>query len=295
MPEDIWPIDQAVEPGTFGELLDLLRRRDGAHLVYRGQRNFEWLLECTLSRALREQAAQGGPINLELLESMVVDQGSDDHVNEVESNLLRVFTEQAAAMALPELPPSTDRLGWWELMQHHGAPTRLLDWTKSPFVGLWFAFADHRHCDGDAALWIFNTRISWLNHLEDVEATKDPSRDALLDDRDWQNRLADRVIADQSAVVPLVISPRLKVPRVRAQQSVLTLVPRVQAPKAFNHFVLKSFSTRVRLRSEWKPLVLDLCLNEGITRAELFRDLDSIGYALKETLTKNRPFKGLSG
>jgi len=49
-------------------------------------------------------------------------------------------------------------------------------------------------------------------------------------------------------------------------------------------------STRIRLRSSWRPRVLDLCGNMGITRAALFRDLDSIGDALMETLTKSRPF-----
>jgi hypothetical protein len=124
------------------------------------------------------------------MESMVVDRDFTRHVFNVETKLLRVFMEQAKGLALPDLPPRIDRLAWWELMQHHRVPTGLLDWTRSPFIALWFAFWQHGEADGDAALWVFDTRTSWLSHGRALSGADQPDWENFLDDRQWENRIA---------------------------------------------------------------------------------------------------------
>ena len=49
-----------------------------------------------------------------------------------------------------------DRAAWLTLMQHYGLPTRLLDWSESPLVALYFALSSDKDAETDAAVWVLN-------------------------------------------------------------------------------------------------------------------------------------------
>jgi len=49
---------------------------------------------------------------------------------------------------LPRPPQTTDRLGWMQVAQHYGLPTRLLDWTQNAAIALYFASSEDMDKDG---------------------------------------------------------------------------------------------------------------------------------------------------
>lgn len=101
--------------------------------AFRGQQDCEWPLSSSLFRYLSAHVPKG-----------------DWERREFHS--LKVFMRQAHLL-LERVPAEDQTFEWWGLMQHHGAPTRLLDFSFSPYVAAFFALEKATHT---AAVWALN-------------------------------------------------------------------------------------------------------------------------------------------
>ena len=123
------------------------------HLVFRGQRDKNWSLEPTLTRLLQDDKKY----NIE-----------PRNIQAVINNHLDTFRQKITGRRGFNPPHLLDD-DLWALGQHHGLATPLLDWTRSPYAAVFFAFRELDN-NSDRAVWALNqyTLEIGSNSLSDI-------------------------------------------------------------------------------------------------------------------------------
>jgi FRG domain len=119
---------------SWEDFLKLVTQPPYSHWAFRGERDERWPLHSSLSRYLQNfgVAREAWPAQ--------------------EERILRIFKRKAHQF-LPLPPAWDDDFQWLALMQHHGAPTRLIDFTWSPYVAAFFAL---ERTLADGVVWAMN-------------------------------------------------------------------------------------------------------------------------------------------
>lgn len=167
-----------------------------------------------------------------------------------ESKLFKLFKRQAIGF-LKVLPQ--DDYEWLAVAQHHGLPTRLLDWSANPLVALFFAVREHPSEDG---------------HVYVLEARKN-----LPDDR---NEFGSPFGLDKD----YKYVPRTLVDRLTNQEALFTVHSEPQ--QCMEQTLREDWKlTRLVVKKEKKTELLYSLFRMGVQHARLFPDLDGLARHLK--------------
>jgi hypothetical protein len=247
------------EPRSWAELVDTL---------YEGSWNRD------LQRFRSPYAFRGlTRVDDDLSNSLIRLAAGQADINKLELSLLRNFRKYAHAQAAT----AVDTIWHWlALGQHHGLPTRLVDWTYSPFVALHFATESPADFNHDGIVWCVNF----------VEANK------LL-----PKRLKDILDAEHSDT--LTIEMLTEFPSLRAFDSltrepfVVFMEPPSLDTRILNQFALFSLMSSVGARlDEWLESHPKLCRRVRVPAALKWEIRDKLDQA---NINERTLFPGLDG
>ncbi len=195
---------------------------------------------------------------------------SKEELNDMENRIYSRFVELGGHL----LPDHCDKWDILFFMQHHGLPTRLLDWTENFAVALYFA----THCATDnAAVWILNPYA--LNYQT---ANKDYSIFNLSENFtvgyvnyfiDGSKKNKDFDTFPHSAIA---IEGSTKSERMRSQRSVFTFHNDLQKPID----ELCGDIKKIILPKEALPGARRFLKYAGINEFSIFPDLDGLARLL---------------
>ena len=230
------------EAANVSDVVQYVRRycRQGGYALFRGQRE-DWALRPRIARVSIPE--EKGPLQAEL-------------------EMFTLFQRGAAGLVRPPLEDPWDLLS---LAQHHGLPTRLLDWTSSALAGLWFAVAEpNPKQKSNRVLWCFF-----------------PDEDIIIDE--------PRNVGSPFEIQDLVVFEPLHVtPRITAQCAMFTAIPYNARTQTFPP--VEKMEPRGQLDKIVIPnataydIRYDL-MNCGVDAFSFFPDLDGLAGRVEATVT----------
>lgn len=192
-----------------------------------------------------------------------------------EATLIKKFIQRATMLVGQQ---GGKQLDWLFIMQHHGVPTRLLDWSESPLVALFFACRESPKADG--AVWALlpvelnkhaGVRHRETNHIPGVG-------DEAMKSYQPENYAGE----DTTEMLPLAaLSPR-NTARMQAQLGTFTIFhkKKVSIEKIGN----TKHVWRYLIPASAKKAILAELKLLGMNEFQLFPELQSIGDLIRSEL-----------
>jgi hypothetical protein len=184
-----------------------------------------------------------------------------------EWSIYQRFRQNAAAF----LPHATlSEWDWMLYMRHYGARTRLLDWTESPLVGLYFAVESEGRDGHEGAVW--GLEPERLNELAGFEPRVYCA--GIDTELDVYTPSELKSAPPDTKYKPAALIAARSFPRLIAQQGVFTVIHR--DPTALETIDDPRLLARVRIPPTAKARIRASLRELGINRLSMFPELQSV-------------------
>jgi hypothetical protein len=196
-----------------------------------------------------------------------------------ETMLMRRFRQNASALV-----PAAQRSDWdWLLlMQHHGVPTRLLDWTENALAALYFAVVSQRGrpSRSDGCVWVLDPVALNIASSVVVASNAIPTLDVDPVLSDYQ---PNQVALAANSLGPVAVLAVRMFPRLIAQSGVFTLVHRDRTP--LEQIRDSAYVGRILIPNDAKAAITQELSVVGVRRLSLFPELESVAEYTKSFLS----------
>jgi hypothetical protein len=241
-----------------------LEQYDDGKSIFRGHRCTTWKLETSLERTCKRMY------------------GSLEKALHIENIVLREFRRRLHHYS-PNVPRRKEPLRWLSLMQHHGAPTRLLDWTYSIYIAAYFA---SEHGTSAFAVWVLNKE--WLKD-EGKRAFQESNRPSSLfrekGDEEVEEHFLNDVVNRESLESVVQVNPFQLNERLTIQKGVFLYPCDIGKSFETNLRAMHGHSdprnvTKLIIGQDERKKTLKKLHGMNISRATLFPGLDGFAQSL---------------
>ncbi|ERV37569.1 hypothetical protein Q069_00068 [Pseudomonas aeruginosa BL15] len=263
----------------FVEIIDGLEADEPNSLWFRGQSNANHQL---IPGALRNIHKSHDHLGREIDESVVTRSSGGHYAGPDSERMLQEFKQLARPFL--EHQPAND-FEWMFTAQHHGLPTRLLDWSTNALVALYFAAhgAPAREGDGieeckrfeqysmsDEGFAVFCMEPSKINEKTILTAR---TIDIASDAEGWDQYI--NPMSKSTITLPVCITAPHMTTRIRAQSGVFTLHgAQIAALDYYN--ALRPLITKIFIPYAATTDILTSLARMGINENFIYPSLDSI-------------------
>lgn len=173
---------------------------------------------------------------------------------------------------------------WLALMQHHGAPTRLLDFSKSPFIAAFFGFEISDILPEEKiSIWALNLGFLKTKALEKLSELYET--DLIGEKKFVDENLFEKIFYDDKCSLIFPVEPFRMNRRYSLQQSIFVSTGNASEPfmkqlEFLKEDLVKSV-IKIEIPSCYQKEVLRDLQRMNLNRASLFPDLDGYAGALK--------------